>query len=70
MYGGNDEMVTLLCHNSLVGVVLDRFGQDVMMIPKGEAYFKAKVMVSVSRQFFGWVTGIGDAIEIKCNRRV
>lgn len=65
MYGGNDEMVTLLCHNSLVGVVLDRFGQDVMMIPKGEAYFKAKVMVSVSRQFFGWVTGIGDAIEIK-----
>ena len=29
MYGGRDETVTLLCHNSLIGVMPDRFGQEV-----------------------------------------
>lgn len=64
MYGGHDETVTLLCQNHLAGVVLDRFGTDIMMIPGNDGRFKAKVLVSVSPQFFGWVTGIGDGMEI------
>ena len=64
MYGGSDEHVTLLCKNHLAGVVIDRFGQDTFMIPGDDGYFKAKVLVSVSPQFFGWVTGIGDGMQI------
>jgi len=64
MYGGSDEQVTLLCKNHLAGVVIDRFGQDTFMIPGEDGYFKAKVLVSVSPQFFGWVTGIGDGMQI------
>lgn len=65
MYGGRDEEVTLVCHRQLAGVILDRFGQDMMLIPEGEEQFRVKVLATVSPQFFGWVTGIGDKIYIQ-----
>ena len=64
MYGGVDAEVTLECRNELAGVVIDRFGHDVWLIPQGEEHFKAKVLVSVSSQFFGWITGIGSSMKI------
>lgn len=64
MYGGVDAEVTLECKNELAGVIIDRFGHDVWMIPQGEDYFKTRVLVSVSPQFFGWVTGIGSGMKI------
>ena len=64
MYGGRDEKVTLRCGNELIGVVLDRFGTDVMIVPEEGGYFKAHILVSVSPQFFGWLTGIGDKMHI------
>ena len=48
----------------LAGVVIDRFGHDVWLIPQGEDHFKTRVLVSVSPQFFGWVTGIGSGMKI------
>lgn len=64
MYGGKDERVTLLCHNELAGVILDRFGRDVWMRPYDEKHFTVTVTVAVSRQFFGWITGIGRKLQI------
>ena len=42
--------------NSLVGVVVDRFGTDVMIIPKKDDKFTINVDVSVSSMFYSWVT--------------
>lgn len=64
MYGGVDAEIVLECSNDLAGVVIDRFGHDVWMIPQGEDHFKTKVLVSVSPQFFGWITGIGSGMRI------
>lgn len=64
MYGGIDAEVTLECKNELAGVVIDRFGHDVWLIPQGEDHFKIKVLVSVRPQFFGWITGIGPGMKI------
>lgn len=64
MYGGYDERVTLFCHNSLVGVMLDRFGEDVPLVPVDVEHFYVKPLVAVSPQFFGWVTGIGNQVQI------
>ena len=64
MYGCVDAEVTLECKNELAGVIIDRFGHDVWMIPQGEDHFKTRVLVSVSPQFFGWVTGIGSGMKI------
>ncbi len=64
MYGGIDTEVMLACRNELAGVVIDRFGHDVWLIPEGEDYFTVRVQVSVSSQFFGWLTGIGSGMKI------
>lgn len=64
MYGGEDTKVTLLCEEQLAGVIIDRFGKDIMMIPKDDHTFSVTVLVTVSPQFFGWITGIGAGIRI------
>ncbi len=64
MFGGEDARVTLRCLNRLAGVVIDRFGSGVMMIPDGEEHFHVTVEIAVSRAFYGWVTGIGAGMEI------
>lgn len=65
MYGGNDRKVTLLCKKDLIGVILDRFSKDVIVVPNGNDYFKVTVEVAISNQFFGWITGIGEDIHIE-----
>ena len=65
MYGGQDRSITLEGENSLVGVVIDRFGTDVMIFPHDEEHFHASVTVTVSPQFFGWLAGIGKGIRIR-----
>lgn len=70
MYGGRDEEVTLQCGNELIGVILDRFGTDVMVIPADDGQFRVRVLVAVSPQFFGWVTGIGSRLRITGPGRV
>ena len=64
MYGGDDRKITLEGENHLVGVVIDRFGTDVMIHPYDKNHFHANVTVTVSPQFFGWLAGIGKGMRI------
>ncbi len=64
MYGGSDADVTLRCEKHLVGVLIDRFGKDIMIVPDGKDHVRTHILVSVSPQFFGWVTGLGSGMEI------
>jgi len=64
MYSGVDARVQLRGDSQLAGVVLDRFGTDIWMRPLDKDHFSAQVTVTVSPQFFGWVTAIGKGLEI------
>ena len=64
MFSGEDEIVTVRFERKLIGVVLDRFGKDVSIIPKDDNCFDARLKVKVSNQFFGWLTGFGQSAEI------
>ena len=64
MFGGREETVSLLFENRLVGVVIDRFGQDTMIVGKDEGHFTASVKVHVSGQFYGWLAGLGCGVRI------
>lgn len=64
MYAGEDELVTMMFPNSLVGVVVDRFGKDVNLHKEDEQYFTVRMKVQVSAQFFGWITGLGNQVRI------
>lgn len=64
MFGGREREVKLLVENNLAGVIIDRFGKDVMMIPADENHFTVNVTVRVSSQFFGWIFSLGEGVKI------
>lgn len=66
MFGGEDTNVDLAFRNDLAGVIIDRFGKSITIRPiEGrENWSKTTVSVAVSDQFFGWVFGLGGAVEI------
>ena len=64
MFGGKERSVRMEFENQFVGVVLERFGQDVMLIPKDENHFSMQAQIKVSTQFFGWLAGLGTGAVI------
>ena len=64
MFGGEPTTVSLEGRNDLIGVVIDRFGKDIVVLKKDDEHFIARVNVAVSQQFLGWVFGIGDGLRI------
>ena len=64
MFGGKEYKVKLLVDNSLVGVMIDRFGKDVIMIPSDDKHFTMSVDVHVSGPFFGWIISLGGGVKI------
>ena len=64
MYNGEVVRTKLRFHNSMAGVVIDRFGADSMLVPDGEEYFTLTADVAVSPMFLGWVSGLGTKAEI------
>ena len=64
MYGGEEARVTIEAENSMVGVLIDRFGKDIFIVPVDENHFQTVVNVAVSNQFLGWIMALGDGIKI------
>ncbi len=64
MYGGSPADVTLRFENSLVGVVIDRFGKEVSIRPDGPEHFIASVRVEQSPIFLGWLFQFGDRVQV------
>ena len=64
MFGGKEQEVKLRVANNLAGVIIDRFGKNVMMIPEDEEHFTVNVDVHVSKQFLGWIFSLGESVRI------
>ena len=64
MFGGEEQSVKIQFENSLVGVVLDRFGKDIIIVPVDETHFSIHVNVAVSDQFLGWIFALGEGAKI------
>lgn len=63
MFGGEERNLTLFCNADMAGVILDRFGRDVTMIPHDDG-FTVCVPVIVSEQFYGWLSGLGGKVRL------
>ncbi len=63
MYGGELCNVRLSCESGLAGVVIDRFGTDIVIANHGERFeFTVKVMISPT--FYSWLLGFGGGIKV------
>ena len=64
MFGGEEKKVTIEAANDMVGVMIDRFGKDIIIAPVDEGHFKITVSVAVSDQFLGWIVALGEGVKI------
>ena len=64
MFGGEEVRVTLEARNDMIGILIDRFGKDLLVTRTDEDHFRTVVEVAVSRQFLGWVMALGDGMRI------
>lgn len=70
MFGGEESFVKILFDNSLIGVVNDRFGQDVIKIRQDDNSFTVNVKVVVSPAFFSWIFQFGKKAKILSPKEV
>lgn len=64
MYPDDLQTVELLCENSMMRSVVDRFGESVHTEPADGGHFRAIVEVAPSPPFFAWVFTFGGKIRI------
>lgn len=64
MFAGEEQTIQLLCDNSLIGVIVDRFGSDVALRPFDDTHALARMNIAVSPQFFGWLSGLSGRVTI------
>ena len=64
MYGGKEAKVEIQFDNSLIGVVIDRYGKDVVIRKADKQNFIINVDVAISPAFFGWLMGFGNKVKV------
>ena len=64
MFSGNEETVTIEAENRFAGIIIDRFGHDVFIMPVDKEHFRVHVTVAVSEQFISWIFSLGEGIRI------
>ena len=65
MFSGRPCQLRLRCENRLAGVVIDRFGLEVSLVPDGPDHFTASVDLVVSPPLWGWLFGLGPGVEVR-----
>ena len=68
MFGGQETEVELAFEPKLMGVMIDRFGRDIMIFKSGE-WMKTTVKVNISVSFYGWLFQLGRRIKITAPER-
>lgn len=65
MYNSDHALVELVCDNSVMDSIIDRFGEDVTTYANDMTSFRAIVNVAVNHVFYSWVFGFGGKVKIK-----
>lgn len=70
MFKGEDCKVTLLCDNSLVNVIVDKFGENVVMTKHTDGDFTVSASVQLAPTFYAWVFTFGEKMKIISPKKV
>ena len=64
MFAGEETRVTLEAANYMIGVMIDRFGRDIIITPVDDDHFRITVSVAVSSHFLGWIMSLDGDVRI------
>lgn len=70
MFTETPEKVTMRFETGLIDPIIDRFGEDVILVPDGEETFSVSTEVAVSPQFYAWIAGFNGRAEITAPQSV
>lgn len=71
MYGDEKQDVTLSCEYSVMSKVIDRFGEDIVIMPgEDEEHFTITESVMACSTFYSWIFNYGGRIRIIAPERV
>lgn len=65
MYNGERKQIELVCDNSTMDAIIDKFGKDVTVYANDMQSFKAVVTTSLGNVFYSWIFGFGGKVAIK-----
>lgn len=64
MYNGEAELVTMEFAPDKLGVIYDKFGENIEVRHADKGWLKIKVTVQISPTFWGWIYQLEDKIKI------
>lgn len=64
MYNGEAELVTMEFAPDKLGVIYDKFGENIEVRHADKGWLKIKVTVQISPTFWGWIYQLGNQIKI------
>lgn len=64
MFSGEMNSVTLVCRNEMAGIMIDRFGSDLMFAYEDKEHFRTHVKVVDSNQFYAWIISLGSGVRV------
>ena len=64
MYNGEAELVTMEFAPDKLGVIYDKFGENIEVRHADKGWLKIKVTAQISPTFWGWIYQLGDQIKI------
>ena len=64
MYGGEEADVKLSVDNDKIGVIVDRFGSDIIISPDSDNSFTVNLRLILSPHFYAWLFGMENKIRI------
>lgn len=70
MYNSERCTVELVCDNSVMDAIIDRFGEDVRTYANNMNTFRAEVEIAANHVFYSWVFGFGGRVKIKSPENV
>lgn len=63
MYGGDESRVMLECDNDMISVIIDRFGEEIVVLKKNGC-FTVNVQVQLSKIFYSWIFSFGGKVRL------
>ena len=64
MFAGNEEKVSIQIDNSLIDMVMDKFGEDVSLVDRGDGTASLDICVQISPAFLAWGCAFGDKLTV------
>ena len=64
MFVGEEERVSIQIDNSLIDAVMDKFGENISLMDRGDGTARLEISVQISPAFLAWCCAFGDMLKV------